>query len=334
MIRLVAAVCAIYVGALVSAIGALVSASSYLPVEHVATTTVTPSSPRDEKAQARRAFAALPVAFVPNAGQLDPRVYYYARGDRYAFYLTRDGVTLSFLDRAPETVAGAPLPDRDGHALVLRFAGANPRAVPQSEERIPGDVSYFRGSDDSQWRSGLGGYARIVYRDVWPGIDARLFEQRGVLKYEFLVHAGARPEAIRLAYAGASGVTVDKDGSLRLETGMGTLHDAAPVSYQTIGGARVPVDSRYDLEASAPPDRSATRSTTASTASTGSPASTLERRFGFVVGEYRRDVDLVIDPGVRYANFLGGTSHETSGSKRKTCAFTLNANASVTANVQ
>ena len=106
------------------------------------------------------------------------------------------------------------------------------------------------------------------------------------------------PRAIRLAYAGASGVAVDKDGSLRLETGMGTLHDAAPESYQTIGGVRVPVDSRYDLETAAPPAGSAAHTTTAPDA---------ERRFGFVVGQYRRDVDLVIDPGVRYATFLGGT---------------------------
>jgi hypothetical protein len=34
------------------------------------------------------------------------------------------------------------------------------------------------------------------------------------------------------------------------------------------------------------------------------------KRFGFVVGDYRSDVDLVIDPGVQYATFLGGTSHE------------------------
>jgi hypothetical protein len=262
-----------------------------LPVEGAAArTNATPTpapSPQDSEARARSAYSALPVAFVSNAGQFDPRVHYYARGDRYAFYLTRGGVTLAFLDRSLKTVADAPLPDRDGHAVVLRFAGANPRAVPQGEERLAGDVNYFQGSNPSQWHSGLGRYARIVYREVWPGIDVRLSEQGGVLKYEFLVRAGARPEAIRLAYSGASGVAVDKDGSLRLETGMGTLHDAAPESYQTIGGVRVAVDSRYDLEPAAPP------------AARAAAAPDAERRFGFVVGQYRRDVDLVIDPGVR-----------------------------------
>jgi hypothetical protein len=313
MIRLVSAVLAIYLGALVSASSYLQAFPALLvfpvlpvvPVESAAArtdATATPSlssSSRGSEARARRAYAALPVAFVPNAGQFDPRVHYYARGDRFAFYLTRGGVTLAFLDRALKTVADAPLPDRDGHAVVLRFAGANPRAVPQGEERLPGDVNYFQGSNPSQWHSGLGRYARIVYREVWPGIDVWLSEQGGVLKYEFLVRAGARPEAIRLAYGGASAVAIDKDGSLRLETGMGTLHDAAPESYQTIGGVRVPVDSRYDLEPAAPPAGSAVRTVAAAAAPDA------ERRFGFVVGQYRRDVDLVIDPGVRYATFLG-----------------------------
>jgi hypothetical protein len=303
MIRLVASAFAIYVGALVSA-SSYLSASSLLMVEHGARTTMA-AAPHDEKAQARRAYEALPVAFVPNAGQLDPRVHYHARGDRYAFYLMRDGVTLAFLDRAPGAVTSGTPGDRGGHALVLRFAGANPRVEPQGEARLAGDVNYFQGSNAAEWRSGVGRYARIVYRDLWPGIDARLFEQGGVLKYEFLVHPGARPEAIRLAYAGAAGVTLDGDGSLRIETSMGTLQDAAPVSYQTIGGTRVPVDSRYDLETAAPAAASATPSKS-------TPAA--ERRFGFVIGHYQRDVDLVIDPGVRYATFLGGTSHETAAS--------------------
>ena len=265
MIRLVVAAVAIY-------LGAIVSATSYLPLLDDATTTMAAPPAHDAHARAQRAYAALPVAFVPNAGQLDPRVYYHARGDRYAFYLTRDGVTLAFLDRASgagsdaasggasdatsgaasAAASAAALHDRDGYAVTLRFAGADPRVVPRGEERIPGDVNYFRGSDASQWRSGLGRYARIVYRDVWPGIDVRLFERGGILKYEFLVHVGARPEAIRLAYAGASGLALDGDGSLRIGTSMGALHDSAPVSYQTIGGTRVPVDSRFALETTAP----------------------------------------------------------------------------------
>ena len=69
---------------------------------------------------------------------------------------------------------------------------------------------------------------------------------------------------------------------------MGVLRDSPPVSYQVIAGARVPVESRYVLT-----DGGA------------------EARYGFAVGAgYRPDHELIIDPGVEYSTFLGGSSHE------------------------
>src|SRR5947209_851843 len=47
--------------------------------------------------QIQNAYANLPLAFVENQGQTDTRVRYYAQGSRYAFYLTRDEVVLSFV---------------------------------------------------------------------------------------------------------------------------------------------------------------------------------------------------------------------------------------------
>ena len=48
---------------------------------------------------------------------------------------------------------------------------------------------------------------------------------------------GARPADIRLAYAGASGLTLDDPARSLIETEMGALRDSAPVSYQMIDGA-------------------------------------------------------------------------------------------------
>ena len=46
--------------------------------------------------RAAAARTALGLGFVENRGQTDPRVRYYARGDDYGFYLTRDEVMLAF----------------------------------------------------------------------------------------------------------------------------------------------------------------------------------------------------------------------------------------------
>ena len=159
----------------------------------------------------------------------------------------------------------------------------------EGEGRAPGEVNYLRGNDPERWQTELPGYTSVVYRDLWPGVDIVLQGQDGQLKYEFRVRPGARPSDIRLAYAGTEGLALDDAGRLLIETPLGELQDSPPVSYQEIDGARVPVHSRYVLN-----DQGGGK-----------------QGYGFAVGpNYRPDRELIIDPGVDYSTFLGGSSHE------------------------
>jgi hypothetical protein len=264
--------------------------------------------------QVLKAYANLPLTFVENRGQTDSRVSYYAQGSGYAFYLTREEVVLSFVKgfsaagiskpgahgslipaqftaaRSPGNeepgTDGAGQAETNGVALALRFLGSNPKVVLEGEERAAGEVNYFRGNQPAQWHTAVPRYRQIVYRELWPGVDLRLHQQAGTLKYEFRVRPGARPADIRLAYSGAAGLTLDAKGGLLIETPLGVLRDSPPVSYQEIAGARVPVESRYLLNA----------------------ADGAAGDYGFAIGAgYQPDHELIIDPGVAYSTFLGGT---------------------------
>jgi len=102
-----------------------------------------PESDPGTTSRVREAFGTLPLSFVENRGQVDPRVAYYVPGHDTAFYFTREGVTIaltgSTLSRAsgPDGLrdvarqTGLPsLPDREGSpqrwAVKLDFVGANP----------------------------------------------------------------------------------------------------------------------------------------------------------------------------------------------------------------
>ena len=93
-------------------------------------------APAGRSATAAATLGNLPVAFVENRGQTDSAVRYYARGSRYAFYLTRDAVILSFLNEAVT----------EGHTLALRFPGSNPAHTVEGHERASGEVNYLRGN--------------------------------------------------------------------------------------------------------------------------------------------------------------------------------------------
>jgi len=231
---------------------------------------------------AAEAFGKLPVSFVENRGQTDASVRYYAQGNRYAFFLTPTGVLMSFLDRQS---TGDDPPATTGVALGLHFVDSNPRVRPQGADQAPGVVNDLRGNDPSKWHTGIPQFRDVVYPDLWHGIDLRLREESGVLKYEFHVAPGASPSAVQLAYQGAQSLAVSPDGGLQISTPIGSLQDSAPVSYQDIDGQRIPVSSSYVLGAAS--------------------------EISFDVGGYQKDHELVIDPGIKFTTFLGGSDAES-----------------------
>jgi hypothetical protein len=83
------------------------------------------------------ATAGVALGFVENRGQTDSQVKYYASGNRYAFYLTRDEVMLALTRKH----------SRRGVGVALRFLHRNPHSKPEGAERAPGTVNYLESKD-------------------------------------------------------------------------------------------------------------------------------------------------------------------------------------------
>ncbi len=208
----------------------------------------------------------LPLSFVPNRGQTDARVRYYAQTPGFAAYFTRRGVTIAISK------------GRHGQAIELLFPGADRTPSIAAADRQAGRVNYLNGAER---HTGIPTYGRVVYRDLWPGIDLVFAADRGQLKYELHLASGANLANARFAYAGIDGLSVAGNGGLAVHTQNGTLRDAPPRSRQ--GGAAVA--SRFRL--------------------------TGKRSYGFSLGAYDRSRPLVIDPALAYSTFLGGNGDDT-----------------------
>src|SRR5262249_28331155 len=117
--------------------------------------------------------------------------------------------------------------------------------------------------------------------------------------------AGASTKLIGLMYAGADHLALDRHGNLRISTAAGTLVDAAPVSYPVVDGHRVEVSSRVVLRA----------------AGAG--------RLGG--GAYDASRPLIIDPGLAYSTYLGGSGFDISA---KDMAVDAAGNAYITGRAQ
>jgi hypothetical protein len=208
-------------------------------------------------------------------------VRYYAQGAGYGLFFTHKGAMLSFAEGKGS----------GGYALALDFLGANPHATLEARQRLSGEVNYLQGDQPPNWQQGLPTHAELLYSRLWPGIDMAVRGEGSKLKYEFHLKPGASVGDVRLGYRGAEGLSVGSGGELLVQTSLGVLKDAAPVSYQQIEGERVAVESRYKL-----------------LEGDGSG-------FGFAVGAYDPRYPLIIDPGLDYSTFLGGTGQDTGSSE-------------------
>lgn len=120
----------------------------------------------------------------------------------------------------------------------------------------------------------------VIYHNVYPGIDWRLYTRDGALKHEFIVKPGARVSDIKLRYDGATKLSINEKGEIVSATPLGTITEAAPKSYTT-GGQEVA--SRYVLN-----------------------GNVLSYETAPWTGE------LVIDPGVNWSTYHGGTGNDAA----------------------
>jgi hypothetical protein len=286
----------------------------------VQTAAFQPSSiPSSAALKVDRDFGKMPLYFIPNQGQMDARVAYYLQGKDKTIYFTSEGLTYVLSERsAGEEIPGKTASvkerllidpaerelrgrrDQRRFAVKLDFVGANADVRPSGEEKTGAVISYFKGKPE-EWKAGLPTYSRIVYKNLWPGIDVAYYGTVDKMKYEFVVHPGSDPSLIRLAYRGASTVEVNGEGRLEVRTPAGDFEDDRPVGYQEINGDRVDVAMSYLLEEPAAKEPGPS----------GEEAVTKSYVYGFEVGDYDRTKPLVLDPAVLvYCGYIGGSGDD------------------------
>ena len=272
-------------------------------------------------------FGRMPLYFIANRGQLDPRVAFYVQGGDKSLYFTSEGITFlvnRFEAAKGETgrlAAGGGIPANaapdsgdstlGGYVIKLDFVGTDAVVKPVGRDKTEAVVSYFKGRPDD-WHAGLPTYSEIVYPNLWPGIDLVYYGTVNRLKYEFIVHPGADPSRIRLAYRGVEKLAVNEAGQLEVATARGSFRDDVPVAYQEIDSQRKAVPLRYAIAGEEP--RVSPCRTESAAAKPEHPEAELRADagvYGFAVDDYDARRTLVLDPAIfMYSGYVGGQSNE------------------------
>ncbi len=215
-------------------------------------------------------LANLPLRFEENRGQAAAPARYVARTPNYRLELAS---TENWLTLGSQSNAGV-------HA---NFVAPDPGASIEALDPLPSTTNYFIGLKPQAWHPGIANFGKVRVNQIYRGIDLLFYGTTGTLEYDFVIHPGADPSAIRFEIQGARRLWVDPDGDLILDTPVGEVKWKKPVLYQDLGAGRTNIEGRFALTGNA---------------------------VGFRIGSYDRARSLIIDPVLDYASYLGSTGNE------------------------
>jgi len=170
-------------------------------------------------------------------------------------------------------------------SIVAKLVDANHDATIIGENVLSHHNNYFIGNNPNKWYTDVPNYEAVLYKNIYPGIDLRFYNNMNLLKYDFIVSPGADPSIIQIQYEGIENLFLTSAGDIQIDTNFGSIYEKKPFIYQTINGAQQEIAGRYEI---IQPDI-----------------------FGFAIDEnYNPSYPIVIDPTLVYSTYLGGTNYE------------------------
>jgi hypothetical protein len=169
----------------------------------------------------------VPDHFTMNIGQWEDRIEYLAKTSFGWTAMGKDGIYYYVALKG------------GGHMIKISFHNAK-LPISIGLEDCGFETNYFLGNDESKWKTNVRSYCKVLYEDVWPGIDVLYYFKDGELKYDILVSEYAFPSDISFRVEGVKSINV-KDNELNIFASEDVIiKDSKLMAYYS-DGENVPV---------------------------------------------------------------------------------------------
>ncbi len=175
-------------------------------------------------------YAALPLAFEPNQGQV---------GDGVDFLVHHGQAVTAFSGTSSTTSVG-------GKRVTMSLDGASASSFAGQDE-LPSKTNYFLGNDQAQWHSDIPNFQKLLAKNVYPGIDLAYYGTNSTLEHDFIVSPNADYHQIAFNFSGQDKLTQDEEGNLVLNAGDDELRLNAPNTYQLGDHEKHTIPSKFEL---------------------------------------------------------------------------------------
>ena len=238
-----------------------------------------------------------PLLFTQNKGQVAdmngsprPDVLFTAHSKGVKLFFTKNGISYQFQKK--EYPDGYNKKDKEKilqlelekqiktttYRMDMELVGASLNSVIETKDKN----DYYENFYLPQCPNGLLNvptFSKVIYKEVYPKIDWIVYSVGQEMKYDFIVHPGGDPLSIKVKYNGATQTKINEDGSLLIVSPLGQIIDKKPESFQN----RAVITSSFKIN---------------------------DGVIGYQLGDYDSNIDLIIDPGLVWATYYGGSGDE------------------------
>ncbi|MBL7902464.1 MAG: SBBP repeat-containing protein [Bacteroidia bacterium] len=233
------------------------------------------------------------ICFTENKGQMQdqfykprPDVLYGAMAGDMAVHIKKNGVSYQLyrVDKFKEVEDAKTKEKRQEieqqtiYRVDLTWVNANKNFTKSEDETLPGYNNYYLESCPNGALN-VKSYKGVSLLNIYPGINLHYYEKNGELKHDYIVEAHADYKQIQIKVEGAE-ISVNKDGSLLLNTPLGKIQEGALIVYQN----NKKLNAKWRIK---------------------------NNILGFEIENYNPNYELIIDPVTRlWGTYYGGTAGE------------------------
>jgi hypothetical protein len=163
----------------------------------------------------------------------------------------------------------------------LNFLGSNKVTDIVKNGKSKEYYNYFKGNDQRKWASDVHSYESVTLKEFYDKTDLFVTGNEFEAKYELILKPGADPSKIKLNYAGQDKITIDEKQNLVISTSVGKIIEYKPIAYQLINGNKIEIICDFKIDG---------------------------ENVIFDLGRYNTQYELVIDPTLVFATYVGASS--------------------------
>lgn len=179
-----------------------------------------------EKVKVSNVLSSLPLIFERNIGQHDEKVQFMLNKKEYTAFFTDTELVLALRNNEKikeekeidsNSIVNPSINNLNQYKVnVLRINFEDSNKIPQiiGKNEFNCKINYFKGNNKSEWKSCIPIYEKLLYKEVYPGIDLLYYGKQNNMKLEFIVQPNKSIDCIKLNLEGSDKVDIDEEGDL------------------------------------------------------------------------------------------------------------------------